>query len=82
MVLVEEGGRRAGLCVDAVAGVRAAELTAEPRGARRAGGLPAAGVARLTWEAAPHGGVEGEGVVPLLDVGAVLDELLDGDAPQ
>ena len=78
-VLVEAEGRRAGLRVDAVVGVQSATLTLReaPDGTvapRR--GLPSAGVARLSSEAA----VRDDGVeLPLLDVRAVLDDILDGE---
>jgi hypothetical protein len=84
VLLVEQGGRHAGLRVAEVVGVRAAALApAAGRatdGASAAGGLPAAGVARLTSDAAADAGETDGAEVPLLDVRAVLDELLDGDA--
>ena len=86
VVLVEADGYRAGLRVDAVVGVQSAELTGvrTPDGAvtREGGspaGLPSAGVARLTSEGAAQTAptrVE----LPLLDVRAVLDDILEGDA--
>jgi hypothetical protein len=42
--------------------------------------LPAAGVARLTSDGASGAEETAGAEVPLLDVRAVLDELLDGDA--
>jgi chemotaxis signal transduction protein len=82
VVLVEADGRRAGLRVDAVIGVQSAELTgseAPPAAVGRGGGLPSAGLARLTSEGVAHAApapVE----LPLLDVRAVLDDILEGDA--
>ena len=84
VLLVEERGRQAGLRVAEVVGVRPAELTVHPddgEGASAAsGGLPAAGVARLTPDGASSAEDPEGAEVPLLDVRAVLDELLDGDA--
>ena len=80
IVLAELDGRRAGLRVDAVTGVQEAELVlhAVPDGAVTPGrGLPSAGVARLSSEAAAHAA---SAELPLLDVRAVLDDILDGDA--
>ena len=84
VLLVEQGGRLAGLRVAEVVGVRPAALASGrevvPAGHPSAGGLPATGVARLTPDAAA-GAEDMQGAeVPLLDVRAVLDELLDGDA--
>ena len=88
VVLVEAqgGGRRAGLRVDAVVGVHYAEVTVEalPHGAVTLGdgatrGLPAAGLARLTSESVAHTALSPV-ELPLLDVRAVLDDILEGDA--
>ncbi len=82
VVLVEADGRRAGLRVDAVVGVQPAELLTHepvPEGSAAGIGLPSAGVARLTSEVAARGG---PAAVPLLDVHAVLDDILDGDPSQ
>ena len=74
VVLVEAGGRRAGLRVDAVVGVQGATLVA---GSARVAGLPSAGLARLSSEAAGRGG---PAELPLLDVRAVLDDILEGES--
>jgi purine-binding chemotaxis protein CheW len=83
VVLVELAGRRAGLRVAEVIGVRPADVTDDTP--RAGGGLPLGGVARLTSDAAAAAGDAEGGELPLLDVGAVLDELLDpppdGEAP-
>ena len=82
VVIVEDGGRAAGLRVAEIVGVHA---TAPGGGdddrdasVEDGGGLPLAGLARLTSDA-PEGAEDAEGaaVVPLLDVAAVLDALLD-----
>jgi hypothetical protein len=87
VVLVEADGRRAGLRVDAVVGVQSAELTgaemphgAVTRGDAASRGLPSAGLARLTSEGAAHAALTPV-ELPLLDVRAVLDDILEGDAP-
>ena len=98
VVLVEDGGRTAGLRVAEIVGVHPAVWEAEPEadhdaggdaGAGRGtaaggegGGVLLAGLARLTSDAR-MGADDAEGAeMPLLDVRAVLDALLEqpGDA--
>lgn len=84
VVLVEAGGRTAGLRVAEIVGVHGA--AADPpvdggadgaEGYAGRSGLPLAGVARLTSDAPTGADDADEAAVPLLDVAAVLDALLD-----